>query len=422
MRAYVPLTVKSNFSFLEGASHPDELVEQAVALGLPAMGLCDRNGVYGVVRAHVAAKKHGAIKLLLGSELSVGELPDELFLTSGSKRKPVAIEDRSSMVVMAEDRDGWSRLCRLISIAHGRGPKGSALLSLDELAGSAATGIYDEAANASSVDDAGRGLIALIRDPEHLPVMAEAWGRDRVYALVSRHRRADEMAREDAIRRAAMRCGVPLVAATDVLYHSPARRPLQDVLACVRAGTTLGEAGFVIRGNAEHALESIHAMRERFADCPGLLDRTLEVAERCNFSLDQIRYVYPGEQIPEGTTERDHLRTLTMAGAEQRYGVGRIPNEVTAQLERELGLIAELDYGGYFLTMHEIVEPTAAASGILCQGRGSAANSVVCLLPRASRADGPRAHGPASSSASSAASAPSRPTSTSTSSTSDAKR
>jgi error-prone DNA polymerase len=376
MRPYVPLTVKSNFSFLEGASHPDELVEQAVALGLPAMSLCDRNGVYGVVRAHVAAKKHGAPKLLLGSELSVGDLPDELFLTSGSKRKPVTLDERSSMVVMAEDRDGWARLCRLISIAHGRGPKGSALLTLDELAGSAATGIYDEAANAPAVDDAGRGLIALIRDPEHVAVMAEAWGRDRVYALVSRHRRADEMAREDAIRRAALRCGVPLVGATDVLYHSPSRRPLQDVLACVRAGTTLSEAGLVIRGNAEHALESIHAMRERFADCPALLDRTLEVAERCTFSLDQIRYVYPGEQIPQGTTVRDHLRTLTIAGAHYRYG-REIPNEVMAQLDRELELIAELDYGGYFLTMKEIVE-FCRSRGILCQGRGSAANSAVC--------------------------------------------
>jgi error-prone DNA polymerase len=376
VRPYVPLTVKSNFSFLEGASHPDELVEQAVSLGLPAMGLCDRNGVYGVVRGHVAAKKHGGLKLLLGSELSVGDLPEELFLSGGGKRRRTPVEERSSMAVLAESREGWARLCRLLSIAHGRGPKGSALLSLDELAGNAATGIYDEAANAPAVDDAGRGLIALIRDPEHLPVMAEAWGRDRVYALVSRHRRADEMAREDAIRRAALRCQVPLVAATDVLYHSPARRPLQDILACVRAGTTLSEAGLVIRGNAEHALESIHAMRERFADCPALLDRTLEVAERCRFSLDQIRYVYPGEQIPEGTCERDHLRTLTIAGAARRYG-SVIPAEVLAQLDRELELIAELDYGGYFLTMKEIVE-FCRSRGILCQGRGSAANSAVC--------------------------------------------
>ncbi|PRQ02342.1 Error-prone DNA polymerase [Enhygromyxa salina] len=377
MRPYVPLTVKSNFSFLEGASHPDELVEKAVGLGLPAMGLCDRDGVYGVVRAHVAAKKHGPLKLLLGAELSIGDLPEELFTAPSKLLRSTRHEPRSSIVVLAETREGWARLCRLLSIAHGRGPKGHALLSLDELAGGAATGVYNEAANATSAPDtAGQGLIALIRDPEHLPVMTEAWGRDQVYALVSRHHEAEELAREDAIRRAALRTRVPLVAATDVLYHSPARRPLQDVLACVRAGKTLADAGRTIRGNAEHALESIHAMRERFADCPGLLDRTIEIAERCSFSLDQIRYVYPGERVPEGVSEGDHLRVLTLAGARHRYG-GDIPPEVLAQLERELVLIAELDYGGYFLTMKEIVE-FCRREGILCQGRGSAANSAVC--------------------------------------------
>jgi error-prone DNA polymerase len=383
MRPYVPLTVKSNFSFLEGASHPDELVEHAVALGLPALGLCDRNGVYGVVRAHVAAKKLG-LPLILGAELSIGDMPEELFASTPlgapdqrRKRKPSPLAERSSVVVLAQTRDGWARLCRLSSIAHTRGPKGQALLTLDELVGDAATGIYGEAANASEpIERVGDGLIALVRDPEHLPILAEAWGRDRVYAVISRHHRTDEIAREDAMRRAALRCAVTCVGATDVLYHSPARRPLQDVLACVRAGTTLSEAGLAIRGNAEHALESIHAMRERFADAPELLDRTLEIAERCEFSLDHLRYVYPGEQLPIGISEGDHLRALTFAGAEQRY-VSGIPSDVREQLERELGLIAELDYGGYFLTMKEIVE-FCRREGILCQGRGSAANSAVC--------------------------------------------
>src|SRR5690606_6112921 len=287
MRPYVPITVKSNFSFLEGASHPDELVEQAVALGLPALGLCDRNGVYGVVRAHVAAKKHG-LPLILGAELSVGELPEQLFVPTpspsgrGRKRKPVEVEARTSVIVLAESRTGWARLCRLLSIAHSRGPKGQALLTLDELAGGASTGIYGEAANMPApIDRVGEGLIALVRDPEQLPVLAEAWGRERVYGLITRHRQADELAREDAMRRATLRCAVPCIGGADALYHSPAGRPLQDVLACVRAGTTLAEAGLTIQGNAEHALESIAAMRERFADAPELLDRTLEIAERC---------------------------------------------------------------------------------------------------------------------------------------------
>ena len=376
MPAYVPLTVKSNFSFLEGASHPDELVEQAVALGLPGLGLCDRNGVYGAVRAHMAAKRLG-LALLHGAELSVGELPPELLEAHAEpRRKPVAIAPSSTLTVLVENREGWARLGRLLSIAHGRGPKGQALLTLDELAGSAATGLAGEAANAPASRDPGRGLIALVSDPDQLPLLADAWGRERVYALVHRHRCAEELAREDALRRAALHTRVPLVGATQVLYHSPARRPLQDVLACIRAGTRLSSAGRIIRGNAEHALETPQAMFERFADCPELLARTLEIAERCGFSLDQLRYVYPGEQLPEGVSERDHLRALTLAGAAQRYPEG-VPEDVHRQLERELELIAELDYGGYFLTMKEIVE-FCRSQAILCQGRGSAANSAVC--------------------------------------------
>lgn len=411
MRPYVPLTVKSNFSFLEGASHPDELVEQAASLGLPALGLCDRDGVYGVVRAHVAAKRLG-VKLLLGAELTIGEPawsaptlalaepePPEPPARKGARTRkssrttappdptsgraeparPIEPPKPSGRIsVLAETREGWARLCRLLSIAQGRGPKGTARLSLAELSGSASTGIWGESANAprSFVERPGSGLIALVRDPDHLAPLVEHWGLDRVFALVSRHQRAEELADEDRIARAALRLRVPLVAGNEVLYHASARRPLQDVLACIRAGTTLSEAGHVIRANAEHALESIVAMRERFGDAPTLLDRTLEIAERCSFGLDQLRYVYPGESLPEGLSERDHLRALTLEGAARRYPSG-IPSEVRAQLERELELIADLEYGGYFLTMKEIVE-FCRRSNILCQGRGSAANSAVC--------------------------------------------
>lgn len=378
-RPYVPLAVKSNFSFLEGASHPSELVERAVALGLPAMGLCDRNGIYGAVRAHMAAKQFG-LKLIHGAELDVGELAERARGTGARPwHKPIEVDPNASILVLAEDREGWARLCRLLSIAHTRGPKGSAMLTLDEIAGETGTGIYGEAANApgrSGSAPPGTGLIALVRAPEHVAVMAEAWGRDRVYAMVTRHRQAEETANEDAIRRAALLADVPLVAATDVLYHVPARRRLQDVVACVRAGKTLSEAGRTIRGNAEHALESIHEMRTRFSDCPELLERTMAIAERCQFSLDQLRYVYPGEEIPEGSSEGDYLRELTFEGAHRRYGTV-IPDDVREQIERELALIADLDYGGYFLTMKEIVE-FCGLQNILCQGRGSAANSAVC--------------------------------------------
>ncbi len=402
MRPYVPLTVKTNFSFLEGASHPDELVEQAASLGLPAIGLCDRNGVHGVVRAHVAAKRVG-LRVLFGAELTIGEhgwLLRETKSKSKSKTKsetsgraepalPILPPTPTGRIsVLAETRAGWARLCRLLSIAHGRGPKGQARLSLAELAGSAGTGVYGESANApglpgfafTSANEAderpGAGMIALVRDPDHLVAMVEGWGVDRVYALVSRHHRAEDLAHEDRLARVAARLGVPLVAGNEVLYHSAARRPLQDVMACIRAGTTLSEAGQIIRSNAEHGLESIVAMRDRFADAPIMLDRTLELAERCRFSLDEIRYVYPGESLPNGVSEPEHLRALTLAGAAARYPSG-IPQAVAEQLERELELIGELEYGGYFLTMKEIVE-YCRGQGILCQGRGSAANSVVC--------------------------------------------
>ena len=261
MRPYVPLTVKTNFSFLEGASHPDELVEQAASLGLPAIGLCDRNGVHGVVRAHVAAKRVG-LRVLFGAELTIGEhgwLLRETKPKSKSKTKtksetsgraepalPILPPTPTGRIsVLAETRAGWARLCRLLSIAHGRGPKGQARLSLAELAGSAGTGVYGESANAphfrpaSEADERpGAGMIALVRDPDHLVAMVEGWGVDRVYALVSRHHRAEDLAHEDRLARVAARLGVPLVAGNEVLYHSAARRPLQDVMACIRAGTS----------------------------------------------------------------------------------------------------------------------------------------------------------------------------------------
>ncbi len=377
MRPYVPLTVKTNFSFLEGASHPDELVEQAAALGLPAIGVCDRNGVNGVVRAHVAAKRVG-LHLLLGAELTIGESEFTTSSRPGPARPSTPPTPSGRVSVLAETRAGWARLCRLLSIAHGRGPKGQARLSLAELAGTASTGIYGESANVPSTHEErpGTGMIALVRDPDQLALMVESWGVDRVYALVSRHHHVEDLAHEDRLARAAARLGVAQIAGNEVLYHVPGRRPLQDVMACIRAGTTLAEAGRIIRGNAEHALESIPVMRERFADAPALLDRTLELAERCQFSLAEIRYVYPGESLPNGVSEREHLRGRTYCGAHDRYPTG-IPRDVVVQLDRELELIGELEYGGYFLTMKEIVE-YCRSQGILCQGRGSAANSVVC--------------------------------------------
>jgi error-prone DNA polymerase len=339
---YVPLWVKSNFSFLEGASHPEELVDQAHLLGLPTLALTDRDGVYGIVRAHMRAKEIG-LRLLFGAELTLeGESP------GGSPRK---------LVALCRDRAGYGNLCQLISRGRLRSEKGKSSVQLQELF------------------ELHAGLLVLCPDAE---LLGELYGgfSEHLYALLTRHLCAHEQPHEDALRARARALGVPTVAGNEVLYHSPARQPLQDVLSCIRHGVTLAQAGRHIRQNAEHDLKNTYAMRTLFADDLDSLERTREVAERCSFSLDALRYRYPGERLPDGKSETDWLRELTFAGARERFD-GEVPEAVGKQLDAELAIIFDLEYGGYFLTMWEIVQFCRARS-ILCQGRGSAANSAVC--------------------------------------------
>ena len=348
MSAYVPLWVKSHHSFLEGASSPDELVDQAVALGLPAMVLTDRNGIYGLVRAHVRAKEAG-LRLLPGVELEVRE------------------DDRvARLVLLPEARPGYERLCRLVSRAHTRGEKGQAWATLAEVA------------------EFAEGLHVLSTDPWVLPVLREPVG-DSLWALCVRHLHAEEREREAALRDVARGLELRCVGGHEVLYHHADRRSLQDVVTCVRHGKSLSEAGRLLRRNAEHGLRSPARMAEIFADAPELLRASVELAERCTLSLDSLRYRYPEESLPAGRTEQSWLRELAFEGALFRYP-GGVPADVVAQLERELQVIEELEYGGYFLTMYEIVE-YCRREGILCQGRGSAANSAVCFCLRITAID-----------------------------------
>ena len=365
--SYVPLWCKSNFSFLEGASHPGELVEQAHALGLPALALTDRDGVQGMVRAHVKARELG-VSLIVGAEITIGAAADATGVVLGSTG--VTPAPTSTCVLLAMNRTGYANLCRLITTGRLRRPKGESCVTWPEVCARA------------------EGLIALwggdrsllIRDDEPRAIIApmrEAFG-DRLYAMVSRHRRAEEVRQEARARRHAERAGVPLIAATEVLYHTPARRDLQDVLTCIGRGVTLATAGRLTRPNAEHDLKAPEAMAQLFADEPVLLDRTHEVASRCAFDLSEIRYRYPAEKLPDGKTSAAWLRELTLHGAHERFAAtGGVPPAVREQIDKELALIDELDYGGYFLTMWEIVR-YCRQEGILCQGRGSAANSVVC--------------------------------------------
>jgi error-prone DNA polymerase len=340
---YVPLWVKSNHSFLEGASHPEQLVERAHELGLGAIALTDRDGVYGAVKAHVRAKELG-IKLIVGVQITLTPQLD-----GGAVHR---------VVLLAKTRAGYASLCRLISKGRLRSEKGQSLVTLDEVCGAAGE------------------LIALCSEPALLASLKGAYGSS-LYALCTRHLVDSEVRHEGALRERARALGVLAVGTTEVLYHHAEKRPLQDVLSCIRHGVTLRTAGTRIKPNAEHDLKAPAAMFERFHDAPELLARTLDIASLCTFSYDEIRYRYPGEALPSGKSESEWLRELTYVGAERRYPDG-IPDDVRAQLDRELALIHDLDYGGYFLTMHEIVQFCRQA-GILCQGRGSAANSAVCF-------------------------------------------
>jgi len=373
--AYTPVWVKTNFSFLEGASHPHELVETAHRLGLPALAVTDRDGVYGLVRAHVRARELG-VQLLLGSE--------------------VTVDDGASIVLLAQDRGGYANLCRLLTKGRRRCAKGESRVAWREVAehASGLLALWGDAGSAGSAGSAGAsgsgagarragdsGGAGARLGGEACPgevggMLREAFG-DRLYALVARHRRAEEPLREARLRARAAQWGLPLVAGHEVLYHTPARRPLQDVLTCVRHGVTLASAGRRTRPNAEHALLPPFGFDKLFADDPDAVARTEEVRARCSFSLDRLRYRYPAEKLPAGKTSADWLRALALMGARKRYPEG-VPDRVRAMLLKELALIEELDYCGYFLTMWEICE-FCRKEGILCQGRGSAANSAVCF-------------------------------------------
>ncbi len=432
---YAPLWCKSNFSFLEGASHPEELLEEAQRLGLQSLAITDRDGVYGMVRAHVKARELG-VQLVCGAQLTVGA-PDRELVSSpvtvtglhcasgrgpgwdegsnegtheqapeapvtGRRRvrraKPrqaaatprvpeqsglfdklpgatagatagASAPARSEIVLLAMDRGGWANLTRLLTAGRRRCDKGDSLVAWSE--------ICERAGGLIALWGGEGSLLAGLAEPPPRIVgeLKDAFG-DRLYALLTRHRRADDVPREARVRARAAAARIPLVASLEVLYHARARRPLQDVLTCIRHGVTLATAGRRIRGNDEHDLRTPHAFGRLYADDPAAVARSLEVAARCTFSLGELRYRYPSERLPDGSTSGQHLRELVYAGAAWRGG-GTIEEPVRRQLEAELAVIEDLDYPGYFLTMYEIVS-YCRRRNILCQGRGSAANSAVC--------------------------------------------
>jgi error-prone DNA polymerase len=339
--SYAELRCRTNFSFLEGASHPDELVQRAAELGYTALAITDRNSLAGVVRAHEAAKPAG-LKLVIGAE--------------------VTPEDAPPILLWVTDRAAYGRLARLLTRGRRAAPKGECLLTLDDVA------------------EHAQGLLAGVplrqASTEDLLRYRDIFG-DRCYAAAELHRGPDDGRLLQQMLRQGREARLPVIAANNVHYHVASRRALQDVLTAIRHGCSVAELGKRIFPNAERHLKALAAMAELFAAAPRLVARTVEVASRCTFSLEELRYEYPEELCPPGLTPLEHLTRLTREGAARRYPDG-VPDKVSQLVEHELALIDELHYEAYFLTVWDLVR-FAREREILCQGRGSAANSAVCF-------------------------------------------
>ncbi len=342
--SYAELQVTTNYSFLRGASHVEELFATAKLLGLPALGVVDRNSLAGIVRAHERAKETG-MRLVVGCRLD--------------------LDDGCSVLVYPTDKPAYSRLCRLLSVGKKRAGKGACLLGWNDLAE------YGAGMLAVLVPDAADEALAI-----HLARLRADFG-NRSYLALSLRRRPGDATRLQHLADAARAARVATVATGDVLYHAPHRRILQDVVTCIREGCTIDDAGFRRERFADRHLRSPAEMARLFTLHPEAVARSLEIMQRCPFSLDELRYQYPSEADP-ALTPQQTLERLVQESVAWRYPDG-LPDDVAAQLRHELRLIAELDYAPYFLTVRSIVA-YARSKDILCQGRGSAANSAVCYV------------------------------------------
>jgi len=349
--AYVELVTSSNFSFLRGASHPGELVLQAAALGLGGIGIADRNSFAGVVRGHIAArdvwKNSPSFRYLVGVRL-------------------VFIDGNPDIVAYPTDRAAYGRLCALLTTGNRRAPKGECHLRFDDLA---------------SFSD---GQLFIVSPQRYRPADEETVQRlaviapGRVWFGARYEYRGKDRATLNWIKFVADRCGVPMLANNDVLLHHYDRKPLHDVVTCIREHLTIFEAGRRLLQNSEQHLKPERDMQWLFADHSAALAETERFASLITFSLDELKYNYPEETIGNGESAQETLDRLSWAGAVRRYPEG-VPDRVRQGLEHELQLIGQMNYASYFLTVHDLVRFAREERGILCQGRGSAANSVVCF-------------------------------------------
>ncbi len=342
---YAELQVTTNYSFLRGASHVEELIAAAKLLGHQALAITDRNTLAGVLRAHGRAEEAG-MRLIIGCRLD--------------------LRDGTSLLAYPTDRAAYTRLCRLLTTGKQRAGKGACFLDWADVEA------YQE------------GLLAILLPNEDGPTTQANLHRlratfaDRGYVALTLHRRPGDAVRLRQLADSAQAARVATVVTGDVLYHAPHRHILQDVMACIREGCTIDAAGHRLERFADRHLREPGEMERLFAAYPEALARTAEITERCRFSLAELRYQYPNETELPGETAQQALERHTWSSLPNRYP-GGAPPEVLKQLRHELALIGQLDYAPYFLTVHTIVRQ-AKSMGILCQGRGSAANSAVCYV------------------------------------------
>ena len=347
---YTELQVTSNFSFLRGASHPEELVEQASALGYPAIAITDRNTFAGIVRAHVAAKKNG-MRILPACCLDLIDGPSLLAFPTGIG----AYEQLSSLLTLGNFRTEKGK-CHLFKKDVYKHAKGSKFVVLPP----------EELNETFELDHSFKKNVEEYR---------QELGID-FYLAASRSYSGDDAKKLHRISQLSKRVGAPMVATNDVHYHHPLRRELQDVVTCVREKCTIHTAGFQLHPNAERYLKSMDEMVRLFRHYPDAILRTQEITEACTFSLDELKYQYPKEIITIGRTPQEELTLLAWEGARKHYGEA-IPEKIKTSIEYELAFMEKMNYAEYFLTVYDIVR-FAREKKILCQGRGSAANSTVC--------------------------------------------
>ncbi len=373
---YAELHCRSNFSFLTGASHPEELVQRAAELGYGAIAITDECSLAGVVRAHAEAKTRG-MHLVIGSEMRL------VMPNSGAPH--------ARLVLLAQSRRGYGNLSHWITVARRRAAKGSYLAHPGDIEGK-----VPNAPTLAGLPECIALLVPSLATQSFEETFAHAlwlktWFQERAYvALELLHRPGDDERVERVVRIGEL-AALPVVAVGDVLMHLRSRKPLQDTLTATRLGKPVAECGFALEPNAEQHLRSRGRLAALYGGQPEWLDRTMAIAGQCRFSLDELRYEYPDEIVPPGETAASHLRKLTYAGAARRFSKAALLDKYRPQIEIELDVIATLKYEAYFLTVADIVA-WARTQGILCQGRGSAANSIVCYCLEVTEVDPERAN------------------------------